>query len=118
MPGATILFVGDVCAGPGRRALRALLPGLRDETGATFVVVNGENAAGGIGITPDTADELFAAGADVITLGNHAYRHRSIYRYLDEREHIVRPANYLAAQPGRGTPIVERAGGRLGIVNL
>ncbi len=118
MPGATILFVGDVCAGPGRRALRALLPGLRDETGATFVVVNGENAAGGIGITPDTADELFAAGADVITLGNHAYRHREIYRYLDEREHIVRPANYLASQPGRGTTLVERDGVRLGVANL
>ena len=118
MAAATILFVGDVCGGAGRRALRALLPVLREELEPTFVVVNGENAAGGIGITPRTADDIFAAGAHAITLGNHTYRHRDVYAYLDEREGIVRPANYLAAQPGRGTTIVECAGVRLGIVNL
>ena len=113
-----ILFVGDVVASAGRRAARTLLPQLREELGATFVVVNGENAAGGIGITPDTAEELFAAGADAITLGNHTYRHREAWPYLDAREGIVRPANFLKTQPGRGTCVVERDGQRLGVINL
>jgi len=113
-----ILFVGDVVATTGRRVLRALLPALREELALDFVVVNGENAAGGIGITPKTADEIFAAGADVITLGNHAYRQRDVYRYLDEHPRIVRPANYLPSQPGRGTCTVERGGVTLGVVNL
>ena len=81
-------------------------------------MVNGENAAGGVGITPRTADELFEIGADAITLGNHTYRHREVYRYLDERDEIVRPANFLAAQPGHGSCVVERNGIRLGVVSL
>jgi 2',3'-cyclic-nucleotide 2'-phosphodiesterase len=113
-----ILFVGDVVGGPGRRALRALLPGLRDEFGLDFVVVNGENVAGGVGITPKLADDLFDAGADVITLGNHTYRHREVWPYLDEQERIIRPANYLRSQPGRGTAVVERNGTSLAVVNL
>jgi metallophosphoesterase (TIGR00282 family) len=107
-----------VVASAGRRTLRTLLPGLREELAVDFVVVNGENAAGGIGITPKTADEIFAAGADVITLGNHTYRQRDVYRYLDEQPNIVRPANYLPSQPGRGSCIVERDGVKLGVVNL
>jgi metallophosphoesterase (TIGR00282 family) len=114
----SLLFVGDVVASAGRRALRALLPALREELEADFVVVNGENAAGGVGITPKTADDLFDAGADVITLGNHTYRHRDVYRYLDEHPRIVRPANFLPSQPGRGTCVVERDGASLGVVNL
>jgi len=114
----SILFVGDVVASVGRRTLRSLLPGLREELGADFVVVNGENAAGGVGITPRTADEIFAAGADAITLGNHAYRHKDVYAYLDAEPRIVRPANYLRSQPGRGTCVVERDGVSLGVVNL
>jgi len=82
------------------------------------VVVNGENAAGGIGITPKIANEMFGAGIDVITLGNHTYRHREIYKYLDEHDRILRPANFLRSQPGRGTCVVERDGVRLGVVNL
>jgi 2',3'-cyclic-nucleotide 2'-phosphodiesterase len=113
-----LLFVGDVVGGLGRRTLHALLPGLREERGIDFVVVNGENAAGGVGITAKTADDLFAAGADAITLGNHTYRHRDVYRYLDEQPRIVRPANFLRSQPGRGTTVVERDGVRLGVVNL
>ncbi len=99
----SILFVGDVVASPGRHTLRALLPGLREELGVDFVVVNGENAAGGVGITAKTAADIFAAGADAITLGNHTYRHREVYRYLDDEPRIVRPANFLPSQPGRGT---------------
>jgi hypothetical protein len=113
-----ILFIGDVVASPGRRLVRALLPGLREELGLDFVVANGENAAGGVGITPKTAEDLFDAGVDAITLGNHTFRHREVYRYLDEREAIVRPANFLPSQPGRGTCLVERGGVTLGVVNL
>jgi 2',3'-cyclic-nucleotide 2'-phosphodiesterase len=113
-----LLFVGDVVGGVGRRTLRALLPGLREEHAPDFVVVNGENAAGGVGITRRTADELFEIGADVITLGNHTYRHREVWGYLDERDEIVRPANFLALQPGHGSCVVERNGIRLGVVSL
>ena len=113
-----ILFVGDVVGSAGRRALRTMLGDLRTELAADFVIVNGENAAGGIGITPKHADELFKAGADVITLGNHTYRHREVWPYLEERRDIVRPANFLPTQPSRGTAIVERDGVTLGVVNL
>ena len=113
-----LLFVGDVVGGIGRRTLAALLPGLRDELELDFVVVNGENAAGGLGITPRTADEIFALGVDAITLGNHTYRHREVWPYLDERRDIVRPANFLRTQPGRGTCVLERDGVTLGVVNL
>ncbi len=115
---STILFVGDIVAKAGRQTLRALLPALRDEFGLDFVVANGENAAGGIGITPKHADEMFDAGVDVITLGNHTYRHREVWPYLDERRTIVRPANFLRTQPGHGTCVVERDGASLGVVNL
>jgi hypothetical protein len=115
---ATILFVGDLVGGLGRRALLALLPSLRERHAPTFVVVNAENVAGGLGITPKLADELFAAGIDVITLGNHVYRHKEIYPYLDAQERILRPANYLRSQPGHGSCVVEHAGVRLAVVNL
>ncbi len=118
----TILFVGDLVGGIGKRTLLALLPWLRDEYAPDFVVVNGENAAGGVGITPKIAKELFAAGVDVITLGNHTYRHKEIYSYLDEEERIIRPANFLASQPGHGWCVVNRTPpaprARLGVVSL
>lgn len=113
-----ILFVGDIVGGVGRRTLVGLLPSLRERYAPTFVIANGENAAGGVGITPAVAKDLFAAGIDVITLGNHAYRHREVYAYLDEEERILRPANYLRSQPGHGWCVVEREGTRLGVVSL
>jgi 2',3'-cyclic-nucleotide 2'-phosphodiesterase len=115
---ASILFIGDVVAKTGRRVVRDMLPALRDEFGLDFVVANGENAAGGIGITPKEAEELFRAGVDVITLGNHTYRHREVWPYLDEQRNILRPANFLPTQPGHGTTVVERDGTSLGVVNL
>jgi len=102
----------------GRRALRELLPGLRDELAPDFVVVNGENAAGGIGITPKEADEILGLDVDAITLGNHTYRHREVWPYLESERRIVRPYNFLPGQPGRGVTIVERGGVSLGVVNL
>ena len=113
-----LLFVGDVVGGLGRRTLASLLPGIRDAHAPDFVVVNGENAAGGVGITQKTARELLEMGADAITLGNHAFRHREVYELLDREERIVRPANYPKGSPGRGHTVVENGGVRLGVANL
>ncbi len=110
--------MGDVVGGIGRRTMGAVLPGIREQHRPDFVVVNGENAAGGIGITEKTARELLELGADAITLGNHAYHHRDVYEFLDRDERVVRPANYPKGSPGRGHTIVERNGLRLGVVNL
>lgn len=115
---ARILFVGDVVGGLGRRTLLDCLPALRERYSPTFVVVNAENIAGGLGITPKIADELLAAGVDAITLGNHTYRRREIYPYLDNQPRILRPANFLRSQPGHGTCVVEHDGLRLGVVNI
>jgi metallophosphoesterase (TIGR00282 family) len=116
--GPSILFVGDVVGGLGRRTLLDCLPLLRERHAPTFVVVNGENAAGGLGITPKIAEQMFAAGVDAITLGNHTYHRREIFPYLERDRRIVRPANYLRSQPGRGVCVVEKEGVRLGVVNL
>ena len=102
-----LLFVGDIVGGIGRRTLAVLLPALREELALDFVVINGENAAGGLGITPRTADEMFALGVDAITLGNHTYRHREVYPYLDEPEH--RAAGELPALPARPRHLRGRA---------
>jgi 2',3'-cyclic-nucleotide 2'-phosphodiesterase len=116
--GASILFVGDIVGGIGRRMLLDALPILRERYAPTFVVVNGENAAGGLGITPKIADQLLGAGIDAITLGNHSFHRREIYPYLDSQPRIVRPANFLRSQPGHGTCVVARDGVTLGVVNL
>jgi 2',3'-cyclic-nucleotide 2'-phosphodiesterase len=113
-----LLFIGDVVGKPGREGLAATLPKLRAEHVPDLVVVNGENAAGGVGITKDTAEELFETGADVITLGNHTYRHRDVYPYLESERRIVRPANFDPSNPGRGHTIVQAAGMRVAVVNL
>ena len=113
-----LLFVGDVVGGVGRRTLAALLPGLRDLHRPDFVVVNGENSAGGVGITEKTARNLLDTGADAITLGNHAYRHRDVYGFLDHEQRVVRPANYPKGSPGRGHVVIESGGARLGVINL
>jgi metallophosphoesterase (TIGR00282 family) len=113
-----ILFVGDLVGSIGRRTLLELLPVLRERHDPTWVVVNGENVAGGLGITPKIADALFAAGVDVITLGNHTYHRREIYPYLDTEAHILRPANYLRGQPGHGMTVIERDGRSLAVINL
>jgi 2',3'-cyclic-nucleotide 2'-phosphodiesterase len=117
-PGVKLLFVGDVVGGLGRRTLAALLPELRERHEPHFVVVNGENVAGGVGITRATALDLLELGVDAITLGNHVYRHRDVYELLDRDHRIVRPANYPKGAPGRGHTVVERDGARLGVVNL
>ncbi|HEV3284500.1 MAG TPA: TIGR00282 family metallophosphoesterase [Solirubrobacteraceae bacterium] len=117
--GATsILFVGDIVGGLGRRTLLDALPVLRERYAPTFVVVNGENAAGGLGITPKIANQILAAGIDAITLGNHSYHRREVYPYLDSEPRILRPVNFLRSQPGHGTCVVERDGLKLGVVSI
>lgn len=113
-----VLFIGDVVGGPGRRGLAAAMPELRERFSPDLTVVNGENSAGGMGITEKTANALFEAGADVITTGNHVYRHREAYGYLDRSDRVVRPANYPYANPGRGYTVVEAGGRRVGVINL
>jgi len=113
-----LLFIGDVVGKPGREGLAAAMPGLREQHLPDLVVVNGENAGGGVGITPDTAKEIFESGADAITLGNHTYRHREVYPYLDSEQRIVRPANFPSGNPGRGHMIADAAGMRVAVVNL
>jgi metallophosphoesterase (TIGR00282 family) len=113
-----LLFIGDVVGSPGRRVVEELLPDLAKSEQPDFVVVNGENASGGVGITPKVAQALFDAGADAITLGNHAFRHRDVYAMLDSEPRIVRPANYPKAAPGRGHTVIEKGGRKLAVVNL
>lgn len=95
-------MVGDVIGRPGRRAARALLPGLRQEYAIDLIIANGENAAGGIGITTQTADELFESDVDVITSGNHIWAQREIIPTLDSSPAILRPLNYPQGVPGHG----------------
>lgn len=113
-----VLFIGDVVGKPGRSGLARSMPELRARHSPDLVIANGENAAGGLGITEKTAAELYEAGVDVITTGNHVYHHRDSYEFLDRERRIVRPANYTHASPGQGTTIVEAAGRRVGVLNL
>ncbi len=113
-----VLFIGDVVGGPGRRGLAAAMPQLRERFAPELVIVNGENSAGGMGITEKTAGAIFDAGADVITTGNHVYRHREVYGYLNRSDRLIRPANYPYANPGRGYTVVEIGGRRCGVINL
>ena len=94
------------------------MPGLVERHEPDFVVVNGENSAGGVGITQKIAKALYRAGVDAITLGNHAYRHAEVYEFLDNDDRIVRPANYNRGNPGRGFTVVEKDGKKLAVVNL
>ena len=113
-----LLFVGDIVGSPGRHAVESLLPGLMEQHEPDFVVVNGENSAGGLGITEKIARGLYDIGVDAITLGNHAYRHSEVYGFLDKDDRIVRPANYPKGNPGRGHTVVEKDGRRLAVVNM
>ena len=104
-----VLFVGDVVGRPGRSAVKALLPGLRSELRVDLAVVNGENAAGGAGLTADIARELHAAGADVVTNGNHVWDQRQFITEIDGLDFCVRPINLAAGVPGRGWVVVNDA---------
>ncbi|HEX6459046.1 MAG TPA: TIGR00282 family metallophosphoesterase [Thermoleophilaceae bacterium] len=113
-----LVFIGDVVGGTGRRALDAVMPELRERYQPDFIVVNGENSAGGLGINSKIAREWLAGEIDAITLGNHTYRQREVYEYLDREDRIVRPANYPKGNPGHGVTVVEKEVGRLAVINL
>ena len=97
-----ILMLGDVIGSPGRQAIQSAVPGLRKELEAGIVIANGENTAGGIGMTPKTADELFQGGVDIITSGNHIWAHKEMVTALDGDIAILRPLNYPPGIPGHG----------------
>lgn len=114
-----LLFVGDVSGQPGRRAIGRLLRALRSSLDIDFIVVNGENAAGGLGVTRPTAIELLNAGADAITLGNHTFSKQDVQIYLEEEPRIIRPANYPPGVPGRGWEIFQtKTGDNIAVINL
>ncbi len=115
-----VLMIGDIIGKPGRLAVEQILPGLRDERGIDFVTANGENLAGGMGLTQATAEMLYAAGVDVVTSGNHIWDKREIYAYLDQTDRVLRPLNYgTHGVPGRGWGTYEALdGSELAVINL
>ncbi len=114
-----ILFIADVVGVPGRRALEARLSELRDELDVDVCIVNGENAADGVGLTPKLAQKLLASGADAITLGNHAWRRPELAPWIDSTDRVVRPANFSRHAPGRGLAIVPaRDGTPVAVLNV
>ena len=113
-----VLMIGDVFGRPGRRAVRTFLPRLIEQHNADFVVINAENAAGGFGITPDFVQELFDYGADVLTGGNHSFDKAEGHEVLKTTEHVLRPHNYPAENPGTGVTVVKRADFSVAVLNL
>ena len=114
-----VLFIGDVVGEPGRRALKELLPKLNTKHNLEFVIANGENAAGGSGITPSLAEEIFGYGIDVITSGDHIWKKKEIIDYIDSNKRLLRPANYPDNVPGFGSTVVEsESGTKVAVVNL
>ncbi len=106
-----LLFLGDLVGRSGRKAAIAALPGLIDDHEIDFVIVNGENAAGGFGITETILNELLVAGADAVTLGNHAFDQRETLVYIERHERLIRPLNFPVGTPGRGTALVKARNG-------
>lgn len=113
-----LLFVGDIVGSPGRQAFARIATRYKAEKKADVIVVNAENAAAGRGITPALADELFAGGADVLTLGDHTWDQKELIPYLDREPRIVRPANFPPGCPGRGHTVIETGHGPLLVLNL
>jgi len=112
------LIYADVVARPGRRALLESLPVLRERYSPDVVIVNAENVAGGLSITPDLADELFAAGVDVMTSGNHIFDKPEIIPYIESNPRLIRPANYPPGTPGKGLFVGEIGGHKIAVINL
>ncbi len=112
-----VLCVGDVVGNPGMERIRRSLRYLKQRTKADFVIVNGENASV-VGMTPNQAEDVFDAGADVITMGNHTFGKKELCNYLDENRHILRPANYAPQVPGRGWGVYETRFGDVAVIDL
>ena len=112
-----ILFIGDIVGKPARNYLKEVLPSVRKDLKLDFIIANGENAAGGSSITPDTAEEIFGAGVDVITSGDHIFKKKEAREVLDTRD-LIRPLNYGESSAGKGYIIKEVSGVKIGVINL
>ncbi len=113
-----ILVLGDVVGENGCEFIRKKLPSFKKMKGIDFCIANGENSAASNGVTPYSADHLFTSGVDFITLGNHTYKRKEIYNYLDDCENIIRPYNYPSMNPGKGVAVVDTGAFKIGIINL
>lgn len=114
-----ILFIGDIVGRPGREAAKLLVPGLKKEYALDFVIANAENAAGGSGITPQVAEELFSHGIDVLTSGDHIWKKRDIFAIINQEPRILRPLNFPAGSPGEGFGIFKTKDERkIGVINI
>jgi metallophosphoesterase (TIGR00282 family) len=114
----TILFLGDVVGEPGRSAVIAQLPRLKESLALDFIIVNGENAAGGRGITPKITIDLLRAGVSVITTGDHIWDQKEIIAFIDTEPRLLRPVNYPDGAPGSGSIVLETAKGQVGVINV
>ncbi len=112
-----VLFLGDIIGEPGCRAVYITMKDLINEYGANFSIVNGENSAGGFGITPDIADKFFSVGVDIITTGNHIWQKSEIIPYMEKCSSVLRPCNYSSDTPGSGYTILEKHGVKLCVIN-
>lgn len=113
-----ILFIGDIVGNPGRKVAKEMIQKLKRERQVDFCIANGENSAGGSGITYVVAQELYKSGVDAITLGNHTWSKREITNFIDSDKCIVRPANYPEELPGRGSTVIANDKGKIGVLNL
>lgn len=114
-----ILFIGDIVGRPGREAIKKLLPDIVKKKKIEFVIANGENAAGGSGVTPEIADELFSYGVDVITSGDHIWKKKEVIDYIQASMNLLRPLNYPKEVPGRGSTVLEsKSGIKIAVINL
>ncbi|MEY2528468.1 MAG: 2,3-cyclic-nucleotide 2-phosphodiesterase [Verrucomicrobiota bacterium] len=114
----TILFLGDVVGEPGRNAVIGHLPRLKESLGADFIIVNGENAAGGRGITPKITIDLLRAGVSVITTGDHIWDQKEIFSFIDTEPRLLRPINYPPGAPGSGSLVLDTAKGKVGVISV
>ncbi len=114
-----ILFIGDIVGNPGREAIKKLLPELQKEYNLDFVIANAENAAGGSGITLKVAEDLFACGIDVLTSGDHIWKKREVFDFINQEERILRPLNFPSGAPGRGSGLFKLKNGlKIGVMNV
>src|SRR5437016_1526234 len=114
----TVLFLGDIVGAPGRNAVVARLPELKEKHALDFVIVNGENAAGGRGITGKITIDLLRAGASVVTTGDHVWDQKELVGFIDTEPRLLRPVNYPAGAPGNGSIVLETAKGKIGVINV
>jgi len=114
----TVLFLGDVVGEPGRNAVIARLPELKEQHRLDFIVVNGENAAGGRGITGKITIDLLRAGVSVVTTGDHVWDQKDILSFIDTEPRLLRPVNYPAGAPGSGSIVLETSKGKVGVINV